>query len=368
MPIRIAPAMMLARTATLRRARRGRPSVTARKVGARPIGSTTTNNVTSADMVKSSGIRDLHVPSRWGQGRSVAERVDRNGGFRASHAAQPPTSRPQTASATCSTAPADRRTRNKNIENINGKSYLHGKPIKVAEERPIGYENHDRFAQDSYKLGRRQRSPAGRRRPLRYSPGFHHRGDEEELPRLRHERDRGARAAGCARRAQAGASAHPLLDARERLRVEQAVSQIRARRRRRDRQISSARRPVDLRRAGAHGAGFLHAPAADRRAGQFRLGRRRCAGGDALHRSAARPRGRLAGRRSRQGHRRLPAQLRQFRTRAGGAAGALSQPPGQRRRRHRRRHGDQHPAAQSRRGDRRLRGADRQSRRSRSRI
>ena len=34
---------------------------------------------------------------------------------------------------------------------------------------------------------------------------------------------------------------------------------------------------------------------------------------------------------------------------------------GQWRRRHRRRHGDQHPAAQSRRGDRRLHGADRQS-------
>ncbi len=32
---------------------------------------------------------------------------------------------------------------------------------------------------------------------------------------------------------------------------------------------------------------FLHAPAADRRAGQFRLGRRRSAGGDALHRGAA---------------------------------------------------------------------------------
>ena len=35
-------------------------------------------------------------------------------------------------------------------------------------------------------------------------------------------------------------------------------------------------------------------------------------------------------------------------------AGALPQPPRQRRRRHRRRHGHQHPAAQSRRGDRRL--------------
>ena len=44
-----------------------------------------------------------------------------------------------------------------------------------------------------------------------------------------------------------------------------------------------------------------------------------------------------------------------------GPAGALSQSAGQRRRRHRRRHGDQHPAAQSRRGHRRLRRADRRS-------
>ena len=49
-------------------------------------------------------------------------------------------------------------------------------------------------------------------------------------------------------------------------------------------------------------------------------------------------------------------------TRAGRPAGALPEPAGQRRRRHRGRHGDQHPAAQSRRGDRRLRGADRRSR------
>ncbi len=68
-----------------------------------------------------------------------------------------------------------------------------------------------------------------------------------------------------------------------------------------------------------------------------------------------------AARRPRQGHRRFPAQLRQYRARAGGAAGALSQSAGQRRRRHRRRHGDQYPAAQSRRGDRRLHRADRRS-------
>ena len=68
-----------------------------------------------------------------------------------------------------------------------------------------------------------------------------------------------------------------------------------------------------------------------------------------------------AARRHRQGHRRLPGQLRRQRARAGGAAGALPQSAGQWRRRHRRRHGDQYSAAQSGRIDRRLHGADRRS-------
>ena len=46
----------------------------------------------------------------------------------------------------------------------------------------------------------------------------------------------------------------------------------------------------------------------------------------------------------------LPAELRRHEDRAGRAAGADSEPAGQRRDRHRRRHGDQHPAAQPRRG------------------
>ena len=99
------------------------------------------------------------------------------------------------------------------------------------------------------------------------------------LPRLRHERDRGACAARCARRTEAGAPAHPLFDVRERLYAGQAIREVRPRRRRRHGQISSAWRPVDLRRAGAHGAGLLHARAPDRRPGQFRLGRRRSARG-----------------------------------------------------------------------------------------
>jgi hypothetical protein len=49
-PARTMPAIMLARTATRRRAVRGSPSVTARKVGVSPIGSTTTNKVRKAEM------------------------------------------------------------------------------------------------------------------------------------------------------------------------------------------------------------------------------------------------------------------------------------------------------------------------------
>ncbi len=51
-------------------------------------------------------------------------------------------------------------------------------------------------------------------------------------------------------------------------------------------QLSPARRPVGLRRAGAHGAGLHAALSADRRPGQLRLARRRWRRGDALHRGA----------------------------------------------------------------------------------
>ena len=57
-----------------------------------------------------------------------------------------------------------------------------------------------------------------------------------------------------------------------------------------------------------------------------------------------------------------PGQLRRFFPGTAGAAGQIPEPAGQWRRRHRGRHGHQYPAAQSRRGDRCLRGADRQSR------
>jgi hypothetical protein len=48
-PASTAAAIVQARTAICRRAARGRPSVTARNVGVRPIGSTTTSSVTRAE-------------------------------------------------------------------------------------------------------------------------------------------------------------------------------------------------------------------------------------------------------------------------------------------------------------------------------
>ena len=98
-----------------------------------------------------------------------------------------------------------------------------------------------------------------------------------------------------------------------RLRRRPALSQVGHDRRRRDGQISPARRQRDLRRARPDDPGLVDARAADRRPGQFRLDGPRSAGGDALHRGAARPGRQLPARRPRQGHGRLPAQLRRRR-------------------------------------------------------
>jgi DNA gyrase subunit A len=95
-----------------------------------------------------------------------------------------------------------------------------------------------------------------------------------------------ARAAGRARRPEAGAPPHPLFDARAGgydwnkpyRKSARVVGDV----------MGKYHPHGDARSTtpGAHGAGLLDAPAADRRAGQFRLGRRRSAGGHALHRSA----------------------------------------------------------------------------------
>ena len=74
------------------------------------------------------------------------------------------------------------------------------------------------------------------------------------------------------------------------LRPDPRARQVLADRRRGDGQLPPARRRVDLRHARAPRAGLLDALPARRRPGQLRLGRRRPAGGDALHRGAARAR------------------------------------------------------------------------------
>ena len=105
---------------------------------------------------------------------------------------------------------------------------------------------------------------------------------------------------------------------------------------------------------------------AGRRPGQLRLDRRRSARGLPLHRSASRVARRSDDDGPRQGHRRLPAELRRDHRRAGRPAGAVPEPARQRIDGHRRRHGDEHPAAQHARGHRRRDRGDRAAARARA--
>ena len=169
----------------------------------------------------------------------------------------------------------------------------------------------------------------------------------------------GARAARRPRRSEAGPPPDPVVDVRAGPAARSPLPQVGQRRRRRDEQVPPARRPRDLRRVGPDGAGLLAARTAGRRARELRLGRRRPAGGPALHGGAARAdRARAAPRhRGRDG--RLRPELRRLRAAAGRAPGALPEPARQRFGRDRRRDGDEHPAPQPRRGDRRGRALHR---------
>ena len=183
-----------------------------------------------------------------------------------------------------------------------------------------------------------------------------------QLPRLRDERHRQPRAARRARRPEAGPSTNSLHDARDGPHLDIELSQVCGDRRRGDGQVPPARRSGPVRRAGPPRPDVLAALSADRRPGQLRLGRRRPARGDALHRGAHdRHRGRGAGR-HRQADGRLRRELRRHAPAARGAAGQAAQPARQRLVGHRRGHGDQHPAASPRRGRRRNHCADRQPR------
>ena len=108
-----------------------------------------------------------------------------------------------------------------------------------------------------------------------------------------------------------------------------------------------------VRRARAHGAGFLAALSAGGRPGKLRLGRRRPRRGVSVHRGPAHADRDGAAGRHRQEHRRLRPQLRRPARGADGPAVGHPEPPRQRLVRHRGRHGDEHPAAQPARDDRR---------------
>ena len=84
----------------------------------------------------------------------------------------------------------------------------------------------------------------------------------------------------------------------------------RVHRRRGDGQVPPARRPGDLRHAGADGAGLLAALSAGRRPGELRLDRRRPGRRDALHRGPARPARHRDASRHRRGDGRVRPQLR----------------------------------------------------------
>src|SRR5437879_5679902 len=89
--------------------------------------------------------------------------------------------------------------------------------------------------------------------------------DEEVVSRLLDERDHRARAAGRARRLEAGAPAHFVRHVRAGAHFDEALPQVREDRRRGPREVSPARRYARIRRAGANGAGLQHALPAGRR-------------------------------------------------------------------------------------------------------
>ena len=114
------------------------------------------------------------------------------------------------------------------------------------------------------------------------------RGDADALSQLRAQRDHLAAPARRPRRPQAGAAAHPVRDvARPARHGRRPVRQVRGRGRRGDEELSPARRPVDLRRAGPHGPAVQPAAPAGRGLRQLRLDRRRPARRDAVHRVPA---------------------------------------------------------------------------------
>ena len=188
------------------------------------------------------------------------------------------------------------------------------------------------------------------------------------VSRLLHVRRAGPRPALPGRRAQAGAAPHHLCDERTRAQRRGQAEEIRAHRRRRDRQIPSAWRLGVLRGAGVDGAAVFVSLSADRRPGQFRFERRsEILRRDALHRIQAHADRRSVVGRTRPWHGRLGAELRRHARRALVDARAPAAPAAQRHDRHRGRHGHRRPAAQPQRSRRRVHPLARRSRRDRAR-
>src|SRR3546814_1190651 len=96
-------------------------------------------------------------------------------------------------------------------------------------------------------------SPPYSRGSAGHQAGHDRRGDAALLPRLRDERDRVARAPGCPRRPEAGASPHSLRTAGGWLRQGEAVPPVGTHRRARAWPVPAARRHAALRRPVAHG-------------------------------------------------------------------------------------------------------------------
>ncbi len=174
--------------------------------------------------------------------------------------------------------------------------------------------------------------------------------DAQVLSGLCDEHDHRQGAARCPRRPQARTPQDPLRHVRAEQYARQAVQEVCQGRRRRYRQVPSARRPGGLRRHHQDGAGLLHEVPPHRRPGQLRLHRRRCPGCHALHGGAPLKDRRGDTGRHREGHRRFQGKLRRVPERAHRNALAHPQPADKRLVRHRGRHGHQYPAPQPDRG------------------
>ena len=206
--------------------------------------------------------------------------------------------------------------------------------------------------------GRRRHRRCRSRRPDAGADRGEDRGDRPAgrdpavLPRLRDERHRRPGAARRPRRPQAGAPPRAVRDVRRRLPSRPRLEQVLPRRRRGDGPVPPARRLGDLRHPRPPGPAVGDARAAGLGPGQLRLPRQRPGRGHAVHRVQDGAAVHGDGPRHHREHRRLQAELRQPRDRAGRAAGPVPEPAGQRLHRHRGRHGHQHPDPQPARGRR----------------